>query len=413
MLYPDISKWALGIGLSLLAVVLAIVGAPGVAQAAWAETGRMAADRYGHAMTVLADGRVLVTGGADYKGSRGIDSSAELWDPATGRWAGTAGLGTPRIAHTATLLSDGRVLVAGGLNAGLLGAFIQSPDATVAIASAEVWDPATGRFSDAGAMLAGRSNHVAIALADGRVLFVGGSQTGRTGARFLDSAEVWDPRTASFSAAGRLPRPVVEATMTLLADGRVLLIDGEEASLWDPATSQWSAAGRLLSPRAGHTATLLADGRVLAVGGSACDGCAIEATAELWDPATRKWSAGARMAWGRQRHTAARLPDGRVLVVGGHGGGGAVSNERFVATAELWDPASGRWTPAGRLQTGRSEHTMALLPDGGVLIAGGLRAAGHRPEGSQVFTTLASAEVWRHRERASAQRPAPRRGRTG
>lgn len=147
---------------------------------------------------------------------------------------------------------------------------------------------------------------------------------------------------------------------------------------------------------------------MLAVGGSACDGCAIEATAELWDPATRKWSAGARMAWGRQRHTAARLPDGRVLVVGGHGGGGAVSNERFVAAAELWDPASGRWTRAGRLQTGRSEHTMALLPDGGVLIAGGLRAAGHRAEGSQVFTTLASAEVWRHRERSSAPRAATR-----
>src|ERR1044071_6162351 len=98
MYHPEISKWALRIGRSLLAAVLAIGGAPRAAQAAWAETGKMTSDRYGHAMTVLADGRVLVTGGADYKGSRGIDSSAELWDPATGRWAATADLGTPRIA---------------------------------------------------------------------------------------------------------------------------------------------------------------------------------------------------------------------------------------------------------------------------------------------------------------------------
>src|SRR5438105_568284 len=118
--------------LSVSITVLMIALAPRAAAAAWAETGRMAEDRYGHAMTALADGRVLVTGGADYEGSRGVGFSVEIWDPATGQWSESARLGAPRTSHSATLLSDGRVLVAGGLNEGALASLWSQPDGEMA-----------------------------------------------------------------------------------------------------------------------------------------------------------------------------------------------------------------------------------------------------------------------------------------
>lgn len=357
----------------------------------------MTLDRYGHTMTALADGRVLVTGGVDYSGTPGIDTSAELWTPSSGLWAPAGALLTPRVSHTATLLADGRVLITGGYNKDLLRSLYRRASATtVALANAEVWDPASGRASASGSMTEGRSGHMALSLADGRVLVVGGSQAGRDGSRFLDSAEVWSPSDGRFRDAGRLARPVAGGTLTGLSDGRVLLVDGEDAQTWDPGAGQWSPAGKLREARSGHTATLLADGRVLVTGGSCGDGCGVLATAEVWSPTTSQWTAIASMSVRRQHHTAALLPGGRVLIVGGSEGGGETGNERFAAQAEIWEPGTARFRVAGKLAVPRANHTMALLPDGSVIIAGGLRSAGRRPEGSQIFNTLSSAEVWRN-----------------
>lgn len=399
----DSMRFREAFGWSIAAVGVAVFGVafPRAGEAAtpitavWGDTAKMAEDRFGHAMTALADGRVIVVGGSDYGGSPGVDATVEIWDPASGRWSFGRGLGAPRVSHTATLLADGRVLVAGGMNGAELGSLWSLPDGAAAGLSAfEVWDPATSLWTSGGEMVVGRFDHSAILLADGRVLIAGGRKEVRSGSRALDDAEVWIPGAGARST-GRLPRPVASPASVRLADGRALLVDGEGSFLWDPTTGEWSDAGRLRLPREGYSVTSLSDGRALVAGGSECDSCGASASVEIWDPVTMSWSVGAAMGSGRRGHAAALLGDGRVLVAGGQGGGAVAKGERFVMSAEVWDPSTGRWSPAGHLRTGRSDPRMALLPGGGVFIAGGLRASGRRADGSQVFVSLASAEVWR------------------
>jgi large repetitive protein len=267
----------------------------------------------------------------------------------------------PRTNHTATLLPDGRVLVVGG--------FRDVRDTTSDLATAEVWDPATGLSEPAGTMAVGRAYHTATLLSDGRVLIVGGRER---------LAEVWDPETLTFAPAGELPYPVLGNTATLLSDGRVLVAGGEPAALtntllehallWDPATNAFSVSGRLREPRAFPTASLLPDGRVLVVGGET----AVRST-EAWDPDSGSFGREPRLRTGRWGHAATALPGGGLLVTGGTT---AVSGYQYIrewtlASTELRDPATGRFGPGGRLRKARTNHTATLLPDGRVLVVGG------------------------------------------
>jgi hypothetical protein len=207
-------------------------------------------------------------------------------------------------------------------------------------------------------------------------LVIGGLVAGGRATAFADlaSAEVYDPGTGSWEDAGTLNAARTFHRAVVLADGRVLVVggDGPEdpavgAEIWDPDTNVWTPSGPVRRVRSDPSATLLPDGRVLVAGG--WDG-AYQATAEIYDPATDEWTDTASMGEPRMGHGASVLPDGSVLVAGGH---------RWVdfhpdtsRTSETFDPATGTWSPAGMLSTPRGEGaTMVTLPDGRPVVVGG------------------------------------------
>ena len=225
----------------------------------WSPTGGMAAARYNHTATLLPNGKVLVVGG--FNNSNGYLASAELYDPATGAWSPAASMASVRAYHTATLLGNGLVLVAGGIN-GQVGVYWDT---------SELYNPGANTWTGvAGPMLRGRAYHTATLLQNGQVLVAGGQGTAGT----LPIAELYTPGggwTAinSFMAAARQFH-----TATLLPNGQVLLAGGNgstfflpSAELYDPATGTCTATGSLATGRYNHTATLLANGLVLVAGG--------------------------------------------------------------------------------------------------------------------------------------------------
>ncbi|RKG62576.1 hypothetical protein D7X30_04630 [Corallococcus sp. AB011P] len=314
----------------------------------WSAPSTMVAAFIGHTATLLPDGRVLVVG----------EPTAELYDPATDTWSQTGALATPRISHTATLLPEGKVLIAGGLQ------FING--VPIYLASAEVYDPGPGTWTPTESMFTARDLHVATLLLDGRVLVAGGLNDSRV----HGAAELYGP-TGPWHRTDSMSSSRYAAPATLLPNGKVMVAGGYSSSifgylataeLYDPASGTWAPTGTLAEPRSQHTATLLNDGRLLVAGGLASD---ILATAEVYDPASASWSGTGSLRRGRWLHTATLLPDGKVLVTGGGGDNGTL------ASAELYDPATGTWSPTAPMATRRSEHTATLLPDGKVLVAGG------------------------------------------
>jgi N-acetylneuraminic acid mutarotase len=340
------------------------------APAAWTATGSTIQPRTDHTATLLGDGRVLVAGGG---GSATPDSysfftlaTAELYDPGSGSWTATGSMTGGRVLHTATLLPDGKVLVAGGAD-GLTETSVN------ALASAELYDPSTGSWSATGNMTQARARHTATLLPNGKVLVVGGSGSG-SGSDSLASAELYDPVSGTWTATGSLIEARTYHTATLLPDGMVLVAGGDgstgpqlgSAELYDPSSGSWTATGNLNGEgRGGHTATLLPDGRVLVLGGTSSRGAL--ASAELFDVGSGTWTATGNLIDARSYHTATLLLNGRVLVAGGYGTG----TGPHLDSAELYDPGNGTWTATVSMNAARASHTATLLPDGKVLVVGG------------------------------------------
>jgi N-acetylneuraminic acid mutarotase len=255
----------------------------------WLRSGLLNTARTHTAAVALQNGRVLVAGGLfmDRTSSdppRVLDT-AEVWDPATGAWSRTGGLSEARSGASAVTLSDGRVLIVGG-EASLASAPIQT-------ASAEIYEPASARWSSAGSLAAARRGFVLIALADGGAIVAGGfGELGSTGFPYLSTVERFDPSSNTWSPADDLLYPVAGAAGIRLADGRVLLAGGSvrppelideevgtyvsgltaDAVLFDPVTGTWTATTPMPNPRAGASAVLLTDRSVLFVGGSESEG---------------------------------------------------------------------------------------------------------------------------------------------
>jgi len=296
--------------------------------------------RFSHTATLLNDGTVLVAGGVLSDSPSG--DIAEIFDPARSSFIEVETMTTARAYHTATLLKNGQVLVAGG--ADVHG----RPLDTV-----ELYDPARQTFTantvlmpkTATDMVEPRFNHTGTILPDGQVLIAGG-QSDINNVNVLDTAELYDPATGKFSPTGNVTR------------------------IYDPEEQQFRMLGEMTAPRAFHRATALADGRVLLTGGIGGDGNAV-ATAEIYDPQTGKFTATGPMNARRKEHTATLLADGRVLVAGG-----ADQNGHVLASAEIFDPATNKFTAIANLNDPRYEQAAALLPSGQVLLVGGSDGSG-------------------------------------
>jgi N-acetylneuraminic acid mutarotase len=362
----------------------------------WAVVGSLSTARDQHTATLLNNGRVLVAGGLDAAGT--ALASTEIYDPSTQSWSSGPPMAEARAQHTETLLNDGQVLVAGGANAGGIAV------------SAEVYDPVANSWSSPVKMITAHAQHSATRLANGQVLLVGG-QPDATG------TEIYNPATNSFQAAAPMPATpgggVAEGAV-LLPSGKVLQLPGE---IYDPVSNSWQPSvvppannvGNVTMGASATTAILLPNGRVLAAGGSSGLGYP-----QVYDPVMQAWIYTATpggFSLGGSYSTVTALQDGRVLAEGGattlydptqnswsvggskaHSGPYAASdtlgNGQVLVTgpdsnADLFDPATNTWTPAAPMSTARQEHTASALQNGVLLVTGGLAAA-----------PLSSAEVY-------------------
>jgi WD40 repeat protein len=366
------------VSVSLIGMVLGQSG-PG----SFERTGSMATPRSSHTATLLPDGRVLVAGGLT-----GDDltptATAELYDPRTGSFSSTGSMETPRYGHTATLLADGRVLVTGGYDG-----------SSAYLTSAEVYDPGTGRFTPTGSLATARFGHTATLLPDGKVLVAGGMSNGtdlQHPTHFPTSAELYDPATGTFSATGDATRQRYFATATLLTRGRVLVAGGDvfqpratsetqpygSAELYDPSTRTFRPVGSMPTLGIGQVAVLLDDGRVIFTGGS-------DDSIWSYDPASGSFTSAGRMLEPRAGVAAVKLRTGVIVFIGGEHHLCCAEYEQY-ASAELYHADGDRSVGSGSMVEARANETATLLPDGRVLVAGGENASAGVLDSAELFS---------------------------
>lgn len=301
----------------------------------WTSTGSLNAPRSDFAAVALPNGSVLVTGGLTAgnpaEGVYGAYSSTKLYDPGTGTWSATSTMNTARTEPVAALLDDGTALVAGG-------AYVDRAGYRV-LSSAEIYDPDTALWSPTGGMLAARRDARAVTLSDGRVLVVGGSSTGRRlsdAYTIVQSAEIFDPATSVWSQAGSLATARRDFNLVALPDGGALVVGGTRvdaaggatqvvatAERFDPTARTWSATGPMTLGASNRSAVLLADGRILVAGGVASlrvGSAPAIVSAELYDPTSDTWSPTASLPEAREGAVFVALRDGTALLVGGDTG---------------------------------------------------------------------------------------------
>ena len=311
----------------------------------WSTNSPLGAARWAHTATVLTDGRVLITGGTVYNvaGNFADTNSCELYDPASGTCSFTDSMAHSRHSHTATLLPDGTVLVVGGGNP-----------------SSEVYDPVSETWGQEAQLQDERLAHPAILLNNGKVLVAGGydDNTGQE----LASAELYDPALGQWATTGLMPYATDSEAAALLNNGKVLVCGGSDgmggsvtnAALYDPVGDTWSYIAPLQEARSGHTATVLTNGTVLVEGGNGGN------TVEIYDPVAGTWSYAATMNDGRYQSVAVSLSDGRVMVLGDD-----------KPDVEIYTPSLDQWDLVDSLVVPGYLQTASVLTNGDVLVTGG------------------------------------------
>ena len=297
---------------------------------------------------------------------------------------------TARFSHTATILPNGKVLIAGGMEQN--GVWLDS---------AELYDPARGRFSAIGKMSVRRAGATATLLPTGKVLIAGGNDgSGKS----LASAEIYDPDTNTFSATGNLSFPRAHAIAVLLKTGKVLVAGGNaagdddqlaSAEIYDPLAGRFLPTGSMHGPRSAFTAVRLKDGKVLVAGGVSGGQYPyhkVEATAEVYDPLTGRFTLTGEMSVPRYKQGAALLPDGKVLIAGGSNEDGR--QQKFSST-EIFDPRMNAFQPGPRMNFPRFKLLSGVtsLSDGRILIAGGAQQPEIYDPARAVFVSLADSPL--------------------
>lgn len=357
-----------------LSVTPAVPAGPG----SFVDTGPMVLNRARHAAVLLPDGKVLIAGGTPTNAQSRPDTitSAELYDPATNTFAVTGSMNVARwYGHAAVLLPNGKVLVCGGTDF----------NSIFSSTTAEIFDPASGRFTPTGSMRVARSGHAAILLESGKVLVTGGSETNAD----ASTAELYDPTTGSFTSTASLSQPRFKVQGASTMDGRALVVGGPPTGdVYSSATSVFvpSGAPAFVGRWVGMSAAALANGRILVVGGHVGPYTnaepALLAPGQLYDPTANAFTQTGEMTWPRAYATATTLKDGRILVFGGEG------NARWPDRAETFDPSTGTFSAVVSTGTGRIDHTATLLQDGRVLIAGGKASTAFIPSAAATGSLL-------------------------
>lgn len=284
----------------------------------------------------------------------------------------TGSMTVPRMMHQANALPDGLVLLSGG--------YVKP--GTAPYNSAEIYDPATGLFTPIAPMLTARTQHGAVTLKDGRVLVMGGSIVTSPSLVGTNTAEIYDPATGQWTATGNLNQARWRVAARLLPDGKVFVTNtdgysGPYAEIYDPATGLFTRTGNMLIASSWSGLVVLADGRLMKVGGQASGDYSTRA--EIWNPATNQWSLTGSMAETRTNIRPALLPDGKVLVAGGN-------NIMVLQTTEIWDPATGLFTPGSALPEAMDVDTSTTLANGNVILTG--------PYSKSLLHYQAGAGVW-------------------
>ena len=344
------------------------------AAASWAAADSMGTPRYGFSGVQLTDGKVLVAGGI---GTSGVLNTAELYDPVSGTWSATGNMRIARAYYALALLPNGSVLVAGGCT---------NESCSAGTPTAEIYNPKKGLWQSAGKMSTLRYFFAATALPDGNILVEGGCNKGNCGT-VAKTAELFNPSTRTWALTGSLKTGRDYHTATLLGDGRVLVTGGytvqgasNSVEIYDPVTATWSVAASMNYGRALHSATALSDGRAIVAGGLAL--YLPSDLSEIYDPAMNVWSITGSLNTKRAGQKAVLLPNGMALVTGGYSY--LRPNYFEVSSCELFDAVNGSWSFTGEMADAREHHAIVLLANGQVLVAGGISNA----------VILSSAEVY-------------------
>lgn len=340
----------------------------------------MTSARREHTASILSDGRIFIAGGRSL--STTYLSSTELYNPITQAFSAGPSLTVARSQHVAVTLRNGTVLLTGGISA-----------AGTYESSAEICSIDANFCFATGSMGAARYGHTATLLKSGKVLIAGGFGSG-----FLSSAEVYDPNTGAFTAtAGGMSVARWGHTATLLPDGKVLIAGGKStasgylasADIYDPATNAFTAtSGVMPNARALHTATLLATGKVLVAGGLNGTVGSLSAT-ELYDTTTRTFASSGALGVARYSHTATLRPDGKVFFTGGED-----NSQSALTSTAIYDPTPGTCSAGSDLGTARYTQTATLTANGLILIAGGYNGFSKELSSVELFDPAAATQAF-------------------